>query len=118
MAWDIAGKGEANPIASIRSAKLMLEWFGMHREAWLIETSVSEVLTEGEVLTRDLGGSSSTEDVGSAIAEKILVLVAEQGKYGERLLEMTEKKMTLENMSIKDFNREDIIIEDRDPYLL
>ncbi|MCW4041706.1 MAG: isocitrate/isopropylmalate family dehydrogenase [Candidatus Bathyarchaeota archaeon] len=118
MAWDIVGKGEANPIASIRSARLMLEWFGMHREAWLIGTSVSEVLTEGEVLTRDLGGSSSTEDVGSAIAEKILVLVAEQGKFGEKLLEMTEKKMTLEHMSIKDFNREDIIIEDRDPYLL
>lgn len=32
-AWDLAGKGVANPIASILSGKMMLEWLGMNREA-------------------------------------------------------------------------------------
>ncbi len=67
-AWDIAGKGVANPIASILSAKLMLEWLGCHEEAGSIESAVCGILAEGKVRTPDLGGSSSTSEVGDAIA--------------------------------------------------
>lgn len=67
-AWDIAGKGIANPIASIFSAKLMLEWLGREEEALMIENAVSTVLEEGEVRTPDIGGCSSTSEVGDAIA--------------------------------------------------
>ncbi|MCW4041703.1 MAG: isocitrate/isopropylmalate dehydrogenase family protein [Candidatus Bathyarchaeota archaeon] len=67
-AWDIAGKGIANPIASIFSAKLMLEWLGRGEEAQMIENAVSTVLQEGEVRTPDIGGFSSTSEVGDAIA--------------------------------------------------
>ncbi len=77
-AWDLVGKGVANPIGSILSAKLMLEWLGQESEARLIEAAVSKVLSEERVRTPDLGGSSSTGDVGDAIAacleaEKVLL---------------------------------------------
>lgn len=67
-AWDLAGKGVANPIASILSAKLMLEWLGRRSEADRIEASVCRLLSEGRVRTPDLGGASSTSDVGDAVA--------------------------------------------------
>lgn len=67
-AWDLAGKGVANPIASILSAKLMLEWLGRTDEARAIEGAVVSVLTEGAVKTPDLGGGSSTSEVGDAVA--------------------------------------------------
>jgi isocitrate/isopropylmalate dehydrogenase len=67
-ALDIAGKSVANPIASILSAKLMLEWLGEEEEALRIDKAVSAVLSEGLVKTRDLGGTSCTHDVGDAIA--------------------------------------------------
>ena len=70
-AMDIAGKGIANPIASILSAKLMLKWLGEKREEDLIEDSVCAVLAEGSVRTPDLGGSSSTSEVGDAIATHV-----------------------------------------------
>ena len=59
-AFDIAGKGVANPIASILSAKLMLEWLDHEKEALAIEGAVSSVLSEGKVRTPDLGGNSCT----------------------------------------------------------
>jgi len=67
-AWDLAGMGVANPIASILSAKLMLKWLGRGEEAGAIEAAVCAVLREGKVRTPDLGGSSSTSQVGSAVA--------------------------------------------------
>ena len=39
-AWDIAGEGVANPLASILSGKLMLEWLGRRKEALRIEAAV------------------------------------------------------------------------------
>jgi isocitrate/isopropylmalate dehydrogenase len=71
IALDITGKGVANPIASILSAKLMLHWLGEEEEAQKIEAAVASVLREGRVRTPDLGGSSSTSEVGDAIAGKV-----------------------------------------------
>lgn len=70
-AWDMVGKGIANPIASILSAKLMLEWLGRQEEAQMIEVAVRNVLLEGKMRTPDLGGSSSTTQVGDAIASSV-----------------------------------------------
>jgi isocitrate/isopropylmalate dehydrogenase len=67
-AWDMAGEGVANPIGSILSAKLMLEWLKREEEARLIDAAICRILEEGKVMTPDLGGSSSTSDVGDAIA--------------------------------------------------
>ena len=68
IALDIAGRGVANPLASILSAKLMLEWLGEVGEAGRVEAAVASVLVEGRVRTRDLGGGSGTVEVGDAVA--------------------------------------------------
>jgi 3-isopropylmalate dehydrogenase len=72
---DIAGKGIANPVATILSAGLMLDWLGRHqddpglREAALrIDAAVSAVLATGHVRTPDLGGDASTAAMGDAVA--------------------------------------------------
>ncbi len=68
---DIAGKGEANPAGAILAAKMMLEWLGEKRKAEAVERAVAEVVREGRVRTRDMGGSASTMDFGRAVAGKI-----------------------------------------------
>ncbi|HEV8673436.1 MAG TPA: isocitrate/isopropylmalate dehydrogenase family protein [Methylomirabilota bacterium] len=72
---DIAGKGIANPLATILSAALLLEWLGQrHRDpaagdaARLVETAVVTVLGAGRPLTPDLGGDATTAVVGDAVA--------------------------------------------------
>jgi homoisocitrate dehydrogenase len=57
----------ANPIASIRSAALMLEYMGYTEPALKIYEAVNEVLRKGETLTPDLGGKSSTDEVVDAV---------------------------------------------------
>ena len=64
---DIAGTGIANPIASILSAKMMLDFLGEDEWAERIENAVVSVLKEGKYLTPDLGGSSTTREVTEAI---------------------------------------------------
>ncbi|WP_074432937.1 tartrate dehydrogenase [Bacillus ndiopicus] len=69
---DIAGKGIANPIAQIWSTSLMLEHLGYPDLAKIVLDSIEEVLLEGKVRTPDLGGNSTTSDVGNEITSKIL----------------------------------------------
>jgi len=66
-----AGQYKVNPIATILSAKMMLEWLGETEKAAAIELATAEVIREGQVRTYDMGGSSSTLDVGQAIAAKL-----------------------------------------------
>ncbi|MGP3666863.1 MAG: isocitrate/isopropylmalate dehydrogenase family protein [Candidatus Bathyarchaeota archaeon] len=66
-----AGKGVANPIATILAAKLMLEHLGENEAANAIDKAVRDVLIEGKVKPREMGGNSSTSEIGKAIAEKI-----------------------------------------------
>ncbi|HEV8563458.1 MAG TPA: isocitrate/isopropylmalate dehydrogenase family protein [Actinomycetota bacterium] len=68
---DIAGAGLANPIAMILSGAMLLRHLGEPRAATAVERSVDAVLTEGRVRTRDLGGSSSTMQVGEAVAKAV-----------------------------------------------
>ncbi|ANU11765.1 tartrate dehydrogenase [Planococcus antarcticus DSM 14505] len=72
---DIAGKGIANPIAQIWSAALMLDHLGRADLSAAIVDAIEQVIQDGEVLTPDLGGTSTTQEVGSAIAEKVRHLV-------------------------------------------
>lgn len=71
---DIAGKGIANPLATILSAGLMLDWLAERdgnddaaAAAARIEAAVSAVTRAGDVLTPDLGGSAATGEVGDAV---------------------------------------------------
>ncbi|TKY90303.1 hypothetical protein EX895_000301 [Sporisorium graminicola] len=68
---DIAGQGKANPIASIRSAALMLEYMGYTEPALKIYTAVDQVIREAKFLTPDLGGSATTTQCEEAILKKI-----------------------------------------------
>lgn len=64
---DIAGKGIANPIASIRSAALMLSSLGYTDAANRINAAVDKVIVENQVSTPDLGGKSTTDEVTEAV---------------------------------------------------
>ena len=68
---DIAGKGVVNPLAMILSGGMMLDHLEMADAAREVESAVAEVLAEGSVRTPDLGGQSSTEEVTSAVLEKL-----------------------------------------------
>jgi len=76
-----SGKYVANPIATILSAKMLMDWLAdkhsdrsAEEAANRIEEAVDLTLKEGKVLPRDLGGSSKTNEVGDEIAEKIRIL--------------------------------------------
>jgi tartrate dehydrogenase/decarboxylase/D-malate dehydrogenase len=68
---DIAGKGLVNPLATILSAAMMLDHLDMTEAARAVEAAVAAVLAEGHVRTPDLGGKSSTEEVATAVLEKL-----------------------------------------------
>ena len=64
---DIAGKGVANPMALLLSAILMLRHIDEGDMADRIMKSLGDVLSEGKVRTRDLGGTASTIEFTEAI---------------------------------------------------
>jgi isocitrate/isopropylmalate dehydrogenase len=66
-----AGQYKVNPIATILTAKMMVEWLGEKEIAAKIENAVAEVIKEGKVRTYDMGGKSSTLDMARAIATKL-----------------------------------------------
>ncbi|PVE09961.1 tartrate dehydrogenase [Streptomyces scopuliridis] len=63
---DIAGQGLANPIGAVGSAALMLEHFGLPEQAARLNRAI-EATTAAGVLTRDVGGTATTEDVTKAL---------------------------------------------------
>jgi len=64
---DLIGTGTANPMGAILSAALLLEHAGAAEAAARLDAAVDAALAEG-VVTPDLGGSSSTLEVGEWIA--------------------------------------------------
>ena len=68
---DIAGQGIANPMAQILTAAMMLRHLGEYKAATDVDAAVLKLLEQGEILTPDLGGSSTTESVGDAIAQLV-----------------------------------------------
>ncbi|CAN5115267.1 tartrate dehydrogenase [soil metagenome] len=67
---DIAGRGIANPMATVWACVLLLEHVGEREAAGLVMRAVEAVARDGP-RTRDLGGRASTSDVGSAIVAAI-----------------------------------------------
>ncbi|MBM4248015.1 MAG: isocitrate/isopropylmalate dehydrogenase family protein [Euryarchaeota archaeon] len=68
---DIAGRGVANPVAAVLSARLMLGWLGEKERAGRVEAAVAQVIREGRVRTPDMGGSMGTMALATAIAAKV-----------------------------------------------
>ena len=68
---DIAGKGIANPIGQIWSGALMLRHLGASEASDAIEDAIAATLAESSVRTPDIGGSSSTTELGEAVAQRL-----------------------------------------------
>jgi len=65
------GMNRANPIATIWAGAMMMEEIGEEKAAQDIVKAIEDVLKEGKVRTKDLGGNSTTSDMGNAIVEKL-----------------------------------------------
>jgi isocitrate/isopropylmalate dehydrogenase len=80
-AFDITGKGVANPVATFWTASEMLRWLGQIDASELLMEAVENV-TENGVKTMDLGGSNKTTEVMDAVCGEITRLV-KVGKKGQ-----------------------------------
>ncbi|QTG16881.1 tartrate dehydrogenase (plasmid) [Agrobacterium tumefaciens] len=69
-AFDITGKGIANPIATFWTAAQMLEHLGERDAAARLMTAVERV-TEAGILTPDVGGTANTQQVTDAVCDAI-----------------------------------------------
>jgi isocitrate dehydrogenase (NAD+) len=70
-ATDIAGKGVANPLATVLSAAMMLRHLGEERAADGLEAATATLLEDGGTLTPDMGGTATTEEVTGALADRL-----------------------------------------------
>jgi len=68
------GQNRVNPTATIMAAQMMLDYLGEKEAAAKIENAVIQVLNEGKVRTKDLGGSSTTSEMSHAIASEVRTL--------------------------------------------
>jgi homoisocitrate dehydrogenase len=69
---DIAGKGIANPTATILTAVMMLDHLGEHEVAARIDSAVNQVLAEGPH-TPDLGGKATTSELTEAVIQALTI---------------------------------------------
>ncbi|MGB7061554.1 MAG: isocitrate/isopropylmalate dehydrogenase family protein [Candidatus Zixiibacteriota bacterium] len=65
------GMNKVNPIATLLSVKLMLDWLGETEKASRLESAIAQVIKEGKVRTYDMKGRSTTTDVAEEIAGKL-----------------------------------------------
>jgi len=63
-----AGMFKVNPLATLLSAKMMLDWLGETDAAGRLEAAIAQVIAEGQVRTYDMGGKSSTLEMARAVA--------------------------------------------------
>jgi isocitrate dehydrogenase (NAD+) len=68
---DIAGKGVADPLASVLTAAMMLRHLTLEEAAGRVEAAVSAVLRAREVRTPDLGGTATTREMTEAIVRQL-----------------------------------------------
>jgi tartrate dehydrogenase/decarboxylase/D-malate dehydrogenase len=70
---DIAGKGIANPIATLWSVVMLLEFFDQNAASEALMGAIEAVTSEGRALTPDLGGKVGTREFTDAVLEKMVV---------------------------------------------
>ncbi|KEF55185.1 uncharacterized protein A1O9_08839 [Exophiala aquamarina CBS 119918] len=69
-AWDIAGKGIANPVGTFWTCAEMVKWLGQDEASEVLMEAVENVLGQG-IKTKDLGGQAGTEEVTDRVCEEI-----------------------------------------------
>ena len=65
---DIAGQGIANPTGAVWAGAMMFEHLGEHDAATAVMSSIEDVLSAGDAVTRDLGGRGTTLEMAEAFA--------------------------------------------------
>lgn len=70
-AFDIAGKGVANPIGTFWSGVMMLDHLGEHEAAARLMAAIERVTAEGTHLPPDLGGQAGTVAVTEAVLDAL-----------------------------------------------
>ena len=80
-----AGQNKVNPIASINSIQMMMDYLGRKNNdddlvaiGRLIDDSVADHLKDGKMLTYDIGGTASCSDVGISIADRLAAKLKER----------------------------------------
>lgn len=73
-AFDITGKGIANPLATISAVAMMLDHLGEYAAAERVDGAVARCLNERKVITPDLGGNATT----SQVADEVVRLLGER----------------------------------------
>lgn len=68
---DIKGKDQANPTALLLSGSMMLRHLGLDNHANRISKAVYDVIGQGKVRTRDMGGSATTHEFTRAILDSM-----------------------------------------------
>jgi isocitrate dehydrogenase (NAD+) len=68
---DIAGQGLANPSAQMLAAAMMLDYLGELDRAQRVRQAVTDTIVQDKIRTRDLGGTASTQEFGSAVARRV-----------------------------------------------
>jgi tartrate dehydrogenase/decarboxylase/D-malate dehydrogenase len=68
---DIAGRGVANPLAAVLAGAMMIDFLGEAAAARAVEAAVVSLLAAGAPLTRDLGGSAGTAEVGAELRRRL-----------------------------------------------
>lgn len=68
---DIEGKNIANPIATLRSTAVMLEFLGEEQAAAKIYAAVDANLDEGKLLSPDMGGKATTTEVLDDVLKRL-----------------------------------------------
>jgi len=63
-----AGQYKVNPVAMLRSVKLMLDWLGETQDAEKLDQAIARVIKEGKVKTYDVGGTNTSLEVAKEIA--------------------------------------------------
>jgi tartrate dehydrogenase/decarboxylase/D-malate dehydrogenase len=70
-AFDIMGKGLANPVGTFWSVVMLLEHLGETAAANAVMDAIEQVTANSALHTRDLGGSATTEQVTQAVCTHI-----------------------------------------------
>ncbi len=65
------GQNRVNPLATLRSAKAMLDYMGLHEDADRMQRAIEEALKNPETRTKDLGGTAGTKEFTQAIVSNL-----------------------------------------------
>ena len=72
---DIAGQGIANPIGTLWSAQMMLEFLGQQKAAQSLMTAI-ETVTAANCLTADLGGDANTKQFTDMVIDNLVYAIS------------------------------------------